>query len=445
MSKRTGHKKQCRKQRPASSRKPTYKLAPGDIEMISDELIAYHHLFDSVFYRREQRYWSRFYLCGQLSDLERKTIEPMILALSGPDANRVRAVQQFIGQGRWDTEKYMIQHQALVAEELGDPNGIVIVDGSGFPKQGQDSVGVARQYCGILGKVANCQEGVFAVYVSPMGRAFLDVRLYLPEEWFDAAHRGQWEKCGIPDEVVFHTEPELALDMVKGLVKRNALPFQWVAADAHFGENPAWLDGISALGKWYFAEVPCDTRIWFRTPRVELPRPGPLGRPRTRPRLAQNTPRPQEMRKVAAGLPQSAWTRYSFKEGSKGPQVAEFAFLRVTTIRNGLPGPRVWAVFRRSLGLRPEFKFYLSNAPLTCVQRDLARLSGMRWPVETLLAEGKGEVGLDHYETRSWCGWHHHMGQSFMAHYFLVRLQIKFKKNTRVDYCPDASVSCRCS
>lgn len=433
------------KKRPASSRKPSYKLTPGDVEAIRDELIAYHHLFDSVFQRREQRYWSLFYLCGQLSDLERKTIEPMVLALNGPNPNTVRAVQQFIGQGQWKVPTCVTRYQQLVAELLGDSKGMVIVDGSGFPKQGQDSAGVARQYCGNLGKVANCQEGVFAVYVSPLGYAFLDARLYLPLEWFDEDHRERWKKCGIPDDIRFHTEPELALDMVRELAKRAIVPFQWVVGDAHFGENPAWLDGISALGKWYFAEVPCNTRAWSRAPRVEPPGRGPLGRPRTRPRLARSTPRPRELREVAAELPRSAWTRYTFKEGSKGPMVAEFAFLRLTTIRKGLPGPRVWTVFRRSLGPQPELKFYVSNAPLTCARNELAYLGGMRWPVETMLEEGKGEVGMDHYEVRSWRGWYHHMIQTFMAHYFLVRLWVKFKKNTWPDCRTSTRISRLCS
>jgi len=125
-----------------------------------------------VFQRREQRYWSLIYLCGQLSDLERKTIEPMVLALLGPDSNLVRAGQQFIGQGEWAASKLIVRYQEVVAEWLGDPHGVVILDGVAFPSKGRLRVGVAHQYCGVLGKLANCQEGVFAVYVSSSGYAF---------------------------------------------------------------------------------------------------------------------------------------------------------------------------------------------------------------------------------------------------------------------------------
>ncbi len=367
--------------RPASGRKPSSKLASSDIETIGDELKAYHHLFQAIFHRREQRYWSLVYLCGQLSDLDRKTIESMVLALLGPEPNAVRAVEHFISQGQWEPQVLIVRYQELVAEWLGDPQGVVIVDGSGFPKQGQDSVGVAPQYCGALGKVANCQEGVFAVYASPDGNAFLDERLYVHATWFDETYRARWKKCGIPKGLAFQTEPDLALDMLRELVQRGVVPFRWVACDEHFGENPAFLNGISALGKWYMAEVPCNTRVWLRTPRVEPPGPNLLGRPRTRPRVARNAARPQEVRQLAASLPRSAWTRYTFKEGSQGPLVAEFAFLHVTTLRDKLPGARVWAMFRRSLTPQSEVKFYLSNAPFTCARYELAQLNGWHWPI----------------------------------------------------------------
>jgi len=426
---------------PASGRLPSSKLMSRDVEAGAEELVAFHRLFRDLFQRCEQRQWSAFYLCGQLANLERKTIEPMVLALKGPDPNAMRAVQQFIGQGTWPVQPILERHQQLVADWLGEPTGVVIVDGSGFPKRGAHSVGVAHQYCGHLGKVANCQEGVFAVYVSSRGYTFLDERLYMPECWFGGDYRERWQTGGIPEDLRFQTEPELGLEMVRGLVTRGVVPFQWVTADEHFGQNPGFLDEISASGKWYLAEVPADTRAWLHTPAVEPPGRGLIGRPRTRPRVVRNTPPPREMRELAMRLPKSAWTRWTIKEGSKGPLVAEFAFLRVTTVRDRLPGPRLWAIFRRRPGPQPEFKFYLSNAPTTCPQRELVRLSGLRWPVETALEEGKGEVGMDHYETRSWWGWHHHMTHTFLAHLFLMRLRLIFKKKSGVDHRPGASVS----
>jgi len=418
---------------PASGRPPSEKLSAGDWQALTDELMTYHRPVQDVFQRREQRQWSMFYLCGQLSNLERKTVEPMVLELLGPDPNAIRGLQHFIGHGAWPTAALIECHQQRVSGTLGHPEGVVIVDGSGFPKQGHHSAGVGHQYCGALGKVANCQEGVFAVYASPLGATFVDARLYLPADWFAPDHREPWRQCGIPAATPFQTEPELARAMVADLVKRGVLLFQWVTADEHFGQNPGFLDGIAALGKWYFAEVPTDTRVWLRTPRVEQPGPGPLGRPRMRVRVAPSAPRPMAVRDWRGRLTAGRWQRYTIKEGSRGPMIAEFAFQRVTLVRDRLPGPRVWLVVRRSLDPTPEVKYYLSNAPSSCAPWDLARLSGWRWPMESAVEEAKGEVGLDHYETRTWVGWHHHMAQTFLAHHFLVRLQRLLKKSAGPD------------
>lgn len=357
----------------------------------------------------------------------------MVLALIGPNPNAVRAVQQFIGAGQWSDHGLLSVYQPQVAQTLGEADGVVIVDGSGFPKQGEHSVGVARQYCGLLGKIANCQEGVFLVYASSRGYTFLDRRLYLPQCWFQADHRERWDACGIPEGTRFNTEPTLALEMLQALVRAGSVPFHWVTCDEHFGANPAFLDGIADLHKYYVAEVPITTQVWRTTPAVQRPGRGARGRPRTRPRVWPNAAKPQALCDIAAQLPQPAWHTFVIKEGSKGPLVADFAFLRVTSVRTGLPGPRVWAIFRRSLGPQAELKIFLSNAPVTCAHLQLVRLTGMRWPIETAFEEGKGEIGMDHYETRTWLGWHHHMTHSFLAHFFLVRMRIQLKKSARHD------------
>lgn len=428
MSKISRTKKPSVKRPPASGRKASRRLTGRDIVTSAEELVTYHQQFQTVFQRREQQRWSLFYLCGQLSNLERKTIEPMVLELLGTDTNAVRALQHYIGQGTWDATAAIRRCQQLVAHGLGEVDGVMIVDGSGFPKQGAASAGVARQYCGALGKVANCQEGVFGVYVSRRGYSFVDARLYLPEVWFEDAHQQRRYTCGLPEKLSFHTEPELALEMVNDLVTHGELPFRWVTADEHFGQNPGFLDGVSALGKWYLVEVPVDTRVWLRTPRVEPPGCGPLGRPRTHARVARTAPPSQAVRDVSAQLSAAQWTRYTIKEGSKGHLVAEFAFLRATTVRAGLPGPRVWLIFRRSLTHPADVKTYLSNAPTHCPRAEFVRVSGLRWPIETALEEGKGEAGMDQYETRTWVGWHHHMAHTFMAHLFLTHLRLLFEK-----------------
>jgi SRSO17 transposase len=429
-------RRRLQEQAPPSGQQPSGNLAARDLETMAEELVSYHAQFHDLFQRREQREWSAFYLRGQLADLERKTVEPMVLALHGPNLAAVRAGQQFLGEGTWEDGPILARHQRLVAESLGEPDGVVIFDGSGFPKQGTHSVGVAPQYCGALGKIANCQQGVFAAYASRKGYTFLDRQLYLPEEWFDDAHAPLRQRYGVPPELRFQTEPQLALEMLGGLVERAAVPFRWVVVDEHYGMIPAFLDGVAAVGKWYFAEVPASTKVWAGEPEVEPSGPGPLGRPRKHRRVVAGTPPAEEVRQIAARLPVRAWRRCTIKEGSKGPIEADFACVRVTRARRGHPGLAGWLVLRRSMGEKREVKYFLSNAPVACPPATLVRVSGLRWPVETALEEAKGELGMDHYETRTWRGWHHHMTQTLLAHHFLVRLRLQLKKSPGVDPGP---------
>jgi SRSO17 transposase len=302
---------------------------------------------------------------------------------------------------------------------------VVLIDESGVVKQGTASVGVAPQYCGAVGKIANCQVGVYLGYCSPKGYTLADGRLFVPEAWFDDAHADARSACGIPEDVTFQTKPEVALALLQDAVRRGSLPFRWVAVDALYGDTPAFLDGVAALDKWYFAEVACATHVWVERPEVALPVWSGRGRKPTRLRLRVGEPRAQRVDAVLDRLPAQAWTRHVIKEGSKGPISCDFAAVCVTEVREGLPGKSVWLVARRNVDDPTEVKFYLSNAPATTPLATLVRMSGVRWAVECSFAEGKGEVGLDHYEMRSWLGWHHHMVLVMLAHHFLVRLRVQ--------------------
>jgi hypothetical protein len=171
-----------------------------------------------------------------------------------------------------------------------------------------------------------------------------------------------------------------------------------------------------------------DTRLWLRRPTTAVPVWSGRGRRPRKVRLAPGEPTPQRVDQLAAALPPDAWHPYLIKEGSKGPLVAEFAFQRGVAVRAGLPGPEVWIVFRRTVGEQPELKVYLSNAPAHTPVAALVRVAGMRWPIETAFEESKGGLGLDHYEVRSWLGWHHHMTLCLLAHHFLVRARLRLKK-----------------
>lgn len=407
---------------------PLLELAPGEIESLADELAAYHAEFADLYYRVEQAHWGHRYLQGLIAPIESKTIQPMAMALE--DGN-IQAMQQFIGQGKWADKKLLKKHWELVDETLGEEDGVWIVDGSGFPKKGTHSVGVARQWCGQLGKVDNCQVGVFAAYASRKGYTLLDHRLYLPEKWFDADHRERWEKCGIPDDVTHKTKPQLALEMLEEVVAEGSLRFGWVTCDEAYGRDPRFLDGVVDLGVWYFAEVPHNMRAWTARPRTTVATWSGRGRKPTKACLVDGEPAPQRMDRIAAAIPDDQWETYQIKEGSKGPIVAEFAFQRVIDVRDRMPGSEVWLILRRSLGAEPKLKAYLSNAPADISYPELVRIAGMRWPVETALEDGKDQLGMDEYMVRSWLGWHHHMTECILAHHFLVRVQQRLKKGRR--------------
>jgi SRSO17 transposase len=417
---------------PPSGQPPIINLAPRDVEALADELVAYHAHFAPLFQRQEQRQWALTYLHGQLLDLERKSIEPIALAVTGGD---VQAMQQFISLGAWQDDRLLRAHQQLVADTLGERDtGVLIIDGCDFPKQGTYSVGVARQWCGALGKLANCQASVVACYASRHGYTLVDRRLYMPEKWFTPAYQGRRERCGVPADLPFHTQPQLAWELIQTLHDRQEVPFQWVCGDDHFGTNPVLLDRIAAADLSYLMEVPHDTLVWRERPATVVPPPtGKKGRPPQRARLVSDAPAALRVDAVAAD-PALVWRYYQIQEGAKGPLVAAFAFARVVAVRDGLPGPEVWLLLRRGLGERAQLKTYLSNAPAPTPQSTLVRMSGMRWPVEAAILECKSEVGMDHYEVRSWRGWHHHMTMTLLAHHFLVRQRCLLgEKISRID------------
>ena len=407
---------------------PRMDLSVQDIEHLVEELRAYHAIYSPLFQRREQREAAHTYLQGLLAPLPRKSIEPMVLAVDGVAPSVVRAIQSFVSEGTWNDERLVQQHWKEVERDLGADDGVLMVDGSDFPKQGGHSVGVKRQYCGELGKRANCQAGVFVGYGTSQGYTLLDRRLYMPVEWLtDDAYAERRRQCGLPPETTFKTKPELAQEMLTAVVKSQALRCRWVVADEAFGNNPNFLDGVAGLGLWYFAEVPHSTRLWEERPATHIPPPRGRGRRPQRARLGAGAPEAQSVLKMAAARPAAAWTRQTIKEGSQGPMVAEFAAVRVVAVRDTLPGPDVWLVLRRHVETG-ELKTYLCNAPVDTTLEALVRMSGMRWPIETCFEDGKQLLGMGDDEVRSWSGWHHHMTLVILAHFFVVRMSLRFKK-----------------
>lgn len=408
---------------------PELDLNLEQVNDLTEEISRYHAIFSPLFFRREQRERAQDYLQGLVSPrLARKSVEPMSLALHGGSMAAVRALQTFISAGAWDDEAILHRHWHETDALIGEDDGVLTLDGSDFPKQGKYSVGVKRQYCGELGKRANCQAGVFLGYSSSKGYTLLDRRLYLPREWVEAEdHAERRRRCRVPETTTFKTQPKLGLEMIQAQVAAGVLRARYVVCDEGFGRIPALLDEVAALGLYYLAEVPKTTRLWTERPQTEMPAYTGTGRRPVRQRLAETAAAPEEARRLAQTLPEAAWSRHVVKEGSKGPIVATFARLRVVAVRGGLPGPGLWLVLRRNPDT-DELKIYLSNAPLETSLSELVRVCGMRWPIERAFRDGKQMLGMGDYEVRTWRGWHHHMTMVILAHGFLVRLQRRLKK-----------------
>jgi SRSO17 transposase len=402
---------------------PECNLTPRDVRGLLDQLATYHAHFVPAFARCDQAHWAEIYLRGLLSDCERKSIEPMALHLGVP----IRPLQHFIAQSTWSIEPIIAQHQLLVGSTLGEEDRAFLVDESGVVKQGHDSVGVGHQYCGSVGKVANSQVGVYLGYASRKGYTLLDGQLFVPEQWFSEAYADKRLSTEMPSTLESKTKPEIALELLRRAVARGSVRARWLAADGLYGNTPAFRDGVAALSLYYFTAVSCDTLIWRRQVALFVPTYSGKGRKPTKLRLKTPSNAPYRVDELAKRLPKSAWKRTTIKEGSKGPLLCDVVMVRVTEARDGLPGPHLWLVIRRNVADPTDVRYYLSNAPETTAETELARMLGMRWPVELTFEQGKQEVGLDDYEVRSWQGWHHHMMMVMLAHHFLVWVRLEWK------------------
>src|SRR5262249_23174187 len=284
---------------------------------------------------------------GLLRVGERRNIENIAEALEG---GPVRSLQAFITTGAWNDAEILSQMRFDLLEVLADDDAVWNSDETGFPKKGTQSVGVQRQYSGTLGGVDNCQVAVFANYCSTRGHAFMDRRLFLPKEWATAAERRQ--KAGVPDEVIFRTKPALALEMVAQAVAER-IPFRWVGGDAVYGNNPTFVQGVRALGKWYVVDIPCDTLVWTEQPQVIQAKDRPGWQDGRSPAKPLVVGRRRQVDDIMAALSASAWQRIVVSEGSQGPWMYEYAEVPVWFSEDGLPGPAERLLARRTLGQSP--------------------------------------------------------------------------------------------
>jgi SRSO17 transposase len=364
--------------------------------------------------------------------LERKSIEPIALAVK--DGN-VRAMQRFVSDAPWDDHKILSKYRSLVNEDLGSLDGALIFDESGFLKKGDDSIGVSRQYCGTVGKVDNCQIGVFTAYASEHGYALVDKRLFIPEKWFTDAYCERREKCKFPENVVFRTKPQLAAEMLGEISKEEVLPFKYVLSDSIYGMSPEFIEAAEALPSvTYMVSITKNTLCWLKAPMVITRKYRWGGTFRSKTVLADTDSKPMSVEDLGKNINDYFWYRRQVSEGTKGPIVYEFTRRKVVLATDGTPGKTVWLLIRRTLGEKPEYAYFISNASVSCRLKTLVWLSGLRWAIEQCFEETKTELGMDHYEVRKFPGWHHHMLTCMLAHFFLWHLKIRLGKKSTVYY-----------
>ena len=402
-------------------------------ELVKD-LSSYCSYFHDIFPRSESRKHFDTTIGSLMSPLEKKNSEHM--ALYGGSDTPVRTWQTFVGNPLWSDSEARIRHQFLVSQTLGSPEGVVIIDGCGFPKKGEDSAGVARQYCGATGKIDNCQMGVFMAYANSDGRATLvEERLYLPQSWFEGegetakpkrrrkkprkSNSERWKNCHIPPDTVFATKPQLALDMIREVHASGRLPMHYILADEEYGQNHAFLDGIPE-GLIFFCEVPKNTRVWA----LQEIQDG---------KISSSVHAPVTVELLCEGQGLEWCKNVSIKPGAHGPIVADVARQRVMQARKKgdeyIHGTESW-VFLRCNPETGEKKYYITDLPVDAPMEKMVWLCGMRWPVETCFQEGKDYLGMDHYQGRSWTAWHHHMTLIFLAHHFLTYQRLSEKKTS---------------
>jgi SRSO17 transposase len=369
----------------------------------------------------EQRRHTQEYVAGLLSNVRRKNIESLAYLY---DQER-RALQKFIGECPWDHRPLLELLACQVGQELGEPDGVIVFDPSAFPKKGTKSAGVARQWCGRLGKVENCQVGIYMGYVSRKNHALVNMRLYLPREW--TKDRKRCKAAGIPSETKFRTRHELALEMLDNA--GSVLPHEWVAGDDEMGRSSGFRQDLRERSERYILAVPSNTLV------RDLDATPPLYTGRGRPSKTKF----MRVDRWRVALPESAWTKIDVRDGEKEPLRIEAVSCRVQarTDQKG-PGPDEVLFITRELHSDGKYKhdYYLSNADSVTRLSEFARVTKAAHRIEEGLKRGKSEAGLGDYEVRTWKGWHHHQALSLLAAWFLIEETRREKNDNARDNRP---------
>jgi SRSO17 transposase len=410
----------------------TPELAPEVLDRLED----YAAIFRNDFSHKKQALWSGVYLQGLLHDGERKSIEPLservILPPELTTKDPEQALQQFVNQSPWDDQVLVQRYRQHMAQTFASPEGIFVFDDTSFPNQGKHSVGVQRQYCGALGKTANCQVAPSVHYVSPLGHHPLAMRLFLPDRWIEDTER--LDEAGVPEAFrQSQTKGEIALELLD-TVREEGLAGWLALADAGYGASGPFREGLAARGLKYIVGVTDDMVVFTEEPAWEPPGParrpeGTGGQPRKRPRLVEGSSRPVSLRELAA---RTRLRKVTWREGTKGKLSSHFAWLRVWPGGGWDTGEcagaePIWLLIERQAD--GKLKYAFSILPADTSRLRAVRLWKSRWSVEQGYQQMKEELGLDHFEGRSWRGFHHHVCLVMMVYGFLTLEQLRAKRN----------------
>ena len=390
------------------------QVSPELVDGVMERLEEFILPFAATLTEPEQRQHAGEYVAGLLSNLEHKTGEGIAYL---HDQER-QGIQKFIGHAPWDHQPLLMKLASQVGEELGETDGVIVFDPSAFPKKGTMSVAVIRQWCGRLGKVENCQVGVYMAYASRKGHALVNTRLYLPKDW--ARDRARRKKAGVPKSIKFQTRHELALAMLSE--QGSLLPHAWVAGDDEMGRPASFRQELRDRGERYLLAVPSNTLV--RDSEMTPPEYSGKGRHPKSPFVRVD--------KWCAALPERAWTKLDVRDGEKGPLVIEVVKCRVQArTPTGGTGPDEILFISRELQGDGTYKhdYYLSNAEPETPLQEFARVAKAAHRIEECLERAKGQAGLADYQVRNWIAWHHHQTLSLLAAWFLNQ-ETRRGKNT---------------
>ena len=420
----------------------------SQIRNMGRELNKFLAKFDDCFSRREPREDLRSYIRGQLSDLPRKSVEPIALAARIPP----RTLQYFLSSIAWDHRRLVDKQQWLVAKEHAHQRAIGVIDESGDPKKGTHTAGVQRQWCGNTGKIDNCVVAVHTAYVADDFQCILDSDLYLPKKWADDPVRRK--EVGIPEHLVYRKKTEMALHQIRRAMANGIRVWAWTF-DELYGRDHEFLDGLEALGQDYVGQIPSDFTGWLKEPEI-LHRPTPQqrrkpGKKRRFPRLSAKALPACEVRNLltySRVFQKQKWKRFRIKDGEKGPIVWEVKateFYRKQG-QNGVPGPAHYLIVARNILNVEEVKYFLSNtvpSAHTSSLQELLWIGFSRAPIERCFEVSKQQLGMDHFEVRGWLGIHRHFYITQLSLLFCSVVHQKLReKNDRV-LIPDGRTGSR--